>query len=94
MTLTIDLPTDLERRVRGQAEQLGLAPDEYALKVLDQHTPSAEKRDRAIALLQSWIDADDPNEQKDTGDFLIEALDADRLSDRPLFPPEMKGVSW
>ncbi|MEO1558612.1 MAG: hypothetical protein AAFS12_02920, partial [Cyanobacteria bacterium J06632_19] len=26
--------------------------------------------------------------------FLIKALDEDRLSERKLFPPEMKGVSW
>ena len=29
-----------------------------------------------------------------TGEYLIRALDEDRLSDRPLFPPELKGVTW
>jgi hypothetical protein len=47
-----------------------------------------------IALLQFWINADDAEEQKETGDFLIRALDEDRPSERKLFPPELKGVTW
>lgn len=38
----------------------------------------------AIALLQSWYE-DDPQEQKDTWEFLKVALDEDRLSSRKLF---------
>ncbi|HEX5715295.1 MAG TPA: hypothetical protein VF179_04000 [Thermoanaerobaculia bacterium] len=45
-------------------------------------------------LLQSWIQDGDAQEQKETGEFLVQALDEDRLSDRPLFPPELKGVTW
>lgn len=45
-------------------------------------------------LLQSWIQDGDGKEQKETGEFLVQALDEDRLSDRPLFPPELKGVTW
>ena len=26
--------------------------------------------------------------------YLVRVLDEDRLSDRPLFPPELKGVTW
>ena len=33
-------------------------------------------------------------EQKETGDYLVRTLDEDRLSDRQLFPPELKGVTW
>jgi hypothetical protein len=47
-----------------------------------------------IALLQGWIDEDNEAEQKETGDFLIKALDEDRFSNRKLFPPELKGVTW
>jgi hypothetical protein len=50
--------------------------------------------DDLVSLLQSWIDADDVADQVATGSFLIEALDQDRLSTRPLFPPELEGVSW
>ena len=45
-------------------------------------------------LLQSWIQDGDAQEQKETGEFLVQTLDEDRLSDRPLFPPELKGVTW
>jgi len=39
-------------------------------------------------LLQSWAETDDEDvaEQRETLAFLKKALDADRLSDRPLFP--------
>jgi hypothetical protein len=47
-----------------------------------------------VKLLQSWIDEDDTAEQQETGDYLIQALDEDRLSDRKLFPSELKGVTW
>jgi hypothetical protein len=41
-------------------------------------------------MLQSWIDGVDEEEQQETGQYLINALDEDRLSDRKLFPPEIK----
>lgn len=34
MTLTIELPGDLERELAAEAERLGLPLDEYALRVL------------------------------------------------------------
>lgn len=46
------------------------------------------------SLLQSWITGGDADEQRETGEYLIRALDEDRLSGRRLFPPELKGVSW
>jgi hypothetical protein len=51
-------------------------------------------RGKLVDLLQSWIEAGDAQEQKETGEYLIRILDEDRLSDRRLFPPELKGVSW
>jgi tetratricopeptide (TPR) repeat protein len=39
----------------------------------------------AVALLRSWLD-EDPEEQRETWDYLRKALDKDRLSDRKLFP--------
>jgi hypothetical protein len=59
------------------------------------HIP-ADRRTGAelVALLQSWIGEGDAEEQKEAGEYLIQALDEDRLSDRRLFPPELKGVTW
>ena len=93
--MTLTLPPELEHRLSAEAAKQGLELEQYAVKVLDECLPSDRKAD-AVALLQSWIDADDAEvaEQKATGDFLIQVLDADRLSDRKLFPPELKGVTW
>jgi hypothetical protein len=47
-----------------------------------------------VSLLQSWMDEGDDQEQKETGEYLVQALDEDRLSDHSLFPQELKGVTW
>lgn len=47
----------------------------------------AKKNQAAIDLLDSWLDdAEDASEHQQAWDFLKNALDEDRLSDRPLFP--------
>jgi hypothetical protein len=94
MTLTLHLPPQLEHRLSQEAMRQGLPPDQYALQLLEQHLPSEDRRAALATLLQSWIDADDAEEQKETGDYLVQALDEDRLSDRKLFPPELRGVTW
>jgi hypothetical protein len=47
-----------------------------------------------IDLLQSWIDGEDAEDQKETGDYLVQTLDKDRSSVRASFPPELEGVTW
>jgi hypothetical protein len=47
-----------------------------------------------IDLLQSWIDGEDAEDQKETGDYLIKTLDEDRSSVRELFPAELEGITW
>lgn len=94
MTLTIDLPADLEQRLKREAERRGLPLDACTLELLKSSLPSANHREAAGALLQSWIDEDDAGEQRETGDFLIAALNEDRPSDRALFPPDLQGVTW
>ncbi|MEA2599787.1 MAG: hypothetical protein QOF89_779 [Acidobacteriota bacterium] len=94
MTLTLNLPLDLEKRLQHEAERQGLPADALTLQLLDQHLPSKEPRGKLVELLQSWIEEGDAQEQKETGEYLIRVLDEDRLSDRRLFPPELKGVTW
>lgn len=93
--MNVTLPPDLERRLSAEAVKQGFDVKQFAIKVLDESLPADQPVD-AVALLQSWIDADEIEaaDQKATGDFLIQALDADRLSDRKFFPPELKGVTW
>ena len=47
-----------------------------------------------VQLVQSWVDEGDADEQRETLEYLIHALDEDRLSSRKLFPKELQGKSW
>lgn len=45
-------------------------------------------------LIESWMDDQETQEQRDTIEHLVRALDENRLSDRKLFPKELKDKSW
>ncbi|MBD2250552.1 hypothetical protein [Nostoc parmelioides] len=94
MTLTLNLPPELEEYLAQQAQQQGLSVEAYTLQILTAHILPKEKKIKLVNLLQSWINEDDDAEQKETGEYLIQALDEDRLSNRQLFPVELKGVTW
>ena len=94
MTLTLDLPSEVEQYLLQEANQKGLSIESVTLQLLTSFMVSRQKQIKAVNLLQSWMDDEDIEEQKETGQYLIRALDEDRLSDRKLFPVEMKGVTW
>lgn len=94
MTLTLNLPPELEQYLFQEAQQQGLSVEAVTLKLLTNTILLRQKQSDAVHLLQAWIDAEDGEEQQETGHYLISALDEDRLSDRKLFPLEMKGVTW
>lgn len=93
--MVLTLTPDLESRVKIESARRGLPPNEYAAQVLEEHLSDAERerRAKAVALLQSWIDEEE-NSDEEYDDELLKMLDEDRLSERKLFPPEMKGISW
>jgi hypothetical protein len=93
MTLTLDLPSELEQYLLREANAQGISIESMTLRLLINSIPTKQKQAEAVKLIQSWIDEDD-EEQQETGQYLIQALDEDRLSDRKLFPLEMKGVTW
>jgi len=93
MPLTLNLPQDLKDRLQKEAERQGMPADTLILHLLDQHLPSKEIQGTLATLLRSWIVEGDPQEQKETGEYLIRALDEDRLSERRLFPLELEGQS-
>ncbi len=94
MTLTLSIPPEIEQHLDRKAREQGLSTEAYALKLLSESISVQEKSTKLVNLLQSWIDEDDVQEQQETGDYLIQALDEDRLSDRKLFPSELKGITW
>lgn len=93
MTLTLNLPPDLEARLEHEAERQGVPVAALTLRLLDRHLPSNGLQGGLAKLLESWVH-EDAQEQRETGEYLVRALDEDRLSDRPLFPPELKGQTW
>ncbi|MBE9102611.1 hypothetical protein [Vacuolonema iberomarrocanum] len=94
MTLTLDLSPELEQYLLQEASQRGLSVEVLALKLLTNAIVLNQKQTAAVDLLQSWIDDEDEAEQQETGQFLIQSLDSDRLSERKLFPAELKGITW
>lgn len=94
MTLTLDLPPNLENSLFQAANQQSLTVEEFVIQILTSAFMQKERQKKAVSLLESWLSDADIEEQKTTGAYLIEALDQDRLSDRLLFPDEMKGKSW
>lgn len=95
MTLTLTLPNDLEQNLSQEARRLGLTPDRYAVRVLERNIPAIDQRQKLMAILETRIaEAECSSDEADDSDALLRAIDDDRLSDRPLYPPEMKGVTW
>lgn len=94
MTLTLTLTREIEQYLTQRAEEQGLSTEAYTLQLLIEHIMLKQKQVKSVTLLQSWMDEEDAEEQQETGQYLIQALDEDRLSDRQLFPIELKGVSW
>lgn len=94
MTLTLDLPPELEQYLLQEAEQQGLSVEVITLQLLQKALQLKQKRAEAVDMLQSWIEDKDTEDQQETGEYLVEAIDEDRLSDRKLFSIEMKGITW
>ncbi len=95
MDVTLNLPRELGNRLQRAAQRDGVSADAYTMQVLDRHLPCDGQAAALVSLLQSWMDTeDDVEEQRETGDHLVRALDEDRLSGRPLFPTDHKGVTW
>lgn len=94
MTLKIDLTPDLEQRLAREADRRGVLAETLTLDLLNEHLPANDRQAELISLLQAWVEEGDAEEQRETGEYLIRVLDEDRLSDRKLFPAELKGITW
>lgn len=92
MDLLITLEPEAERSLEREAARLGVSPSEAAARVLRERFVAAHGSSvRAIIDDIDREDAtDDPAElaaRQKEWDTLRAALDEDRLSNRPLFPP-------
>jgi hypothetical protein len=97
MALQLTLPPELENRLRQEAERRGQSSEAVVLALLDQYLPpflDERRRAAAIAMLQEWMEEDARAEDSEEDEEFFRQLDADRTSNRPLFPPELKGISW
>jgi len=95
MTLTLTLQPEVEQWLIQRAAQRGLLLEEYAQQVLHEHLSQVERerREELMAVLESW-DKEDADAEEGYDTEFFQMLDQDRLSDRKLFPPELKGISW
>ena len=84
--MTIRLPAEIEDRLREEATKKGIAPDEYASKLIAEHLPAPEQRHNSLAeLFAEWDKedyTDDPEEiarrQQEFEEFK-QALNRNRL---------------
>jgi predicted transcriptional regulator len=98
MTLELDLSPELQARLSQEAERRGESAETVALRLLEEHLPPPldERRAAAIAMLHQWMkeDAELTDEESQEAEEFLRSLDASRTSNRPLFPPELKGITW
>lgn len=94
MTVTLTLTPELELFLAQKASREGLSLESYTSQLLSDYLLPQIRRAELVNLLQSWIDRGEIDEQQETGEYIIRAIDEDRLSERKLFPDELKGVSW
>lgn len=70
MTLTLDLPPDLESRLRQEAEKHGLETSEYTLRLIEESLPADRNRQSLWDTLSpeewsrvalEWVHSHDPS---------------------------------
>lgn len=84
MTLTLHLTPEEETRLRELAAQQGVEAEQYVQEVVRGLLSPSNPQEK-VAALRSLLE-DDEEEQRETGEYLLRALDEDRLSYRKLFP--------
>jgi plasmid stability protein len=85
--IVLNLPAELEERLRLEAARRGVPPDACARQVLDQHLPPADRRAQAAEMLEQWARAAESMTDREAAEnaAVLRAVDDDRLSDRKLF---------
>lgn len=94
MVLAIPLSPELERRLHEAACRHGMTVEDFTLDLLERQVRTTNRAPEAAALLQNWLNEPPIRDEENSGESFLQAIDADRMSDRPLYPPELKGVTW
>jgi hypothetical protein len=97
MTITLTLAPELEFKLKQEADRRGLPPEQYALEALDKHLDNSlrERAEKVAQMFRQWNEEEvEVDESEALDDEFFRMLDEDRPSDRKLFPPELKGISW
>ena len=82
MTLTIDLPPEMERRLEAEAARTGRTPPEFVRDLVSEKL--LERNRAAMALLDQWL-AEGPDHEDETWPEFQAALEADHPSSRKIF---------
>lgn len=80
-------------RIKPNPQQIYWKPT-LQIEIDPKADTSDDRANELVQLVQSWVDEGDADEQRETLEYLIHALDEDRPSNRKLFPKELKGKSW
>jgi hypothetical protein len=56
MSLTVDVPQDLEKELSAEAAQLGISLPEYILRILSTVLPAARRPKTGAELVDYWRD--------------------------------------
>ena len=67
---------------------------DQAVRFTLQHQSKTKQIPEVVALLQSWMEEADQGEPENSEASIFETLDQARTSDRKLYPPELKGITW
>ena len=66
MTLKLDLPPDLERRLKSEAERRGMEPEVYALGLIEERlAPQATPNNSLARLFAQWEAEDATNDPEE-----------------------------
>jgi hypothetical protein len=84
----VELASDTAVLAQAEAKRRSMALPEYVADVVSEaltHEDGSQRISRSLALLQSLDQIGDEQEQRDTFEFLKQAIDEDRTSTRHLF---------
>ena len=96
MPLTIPLPPEVEAQLTAATARAGVQPEALAADLLVRSLAPSGRGAAVAALVGSWLETAALPEEREAGRELVRGLEANRAAagERPLFPPELEGVTW